>query len=346
MSTVIDQFIASLPEEQRAGAYAAFKADFEARIASELQQRTQISTSSSSSSSSSPPIVNTIVSAPHVHYPKPASPEMFTGVRTKVEQFISQLNRYLELSNITNGTVTPDRQVQYAAQFISGEAMVWFNNVQSSSEPISSIIELQERLRAHFQPYGVEKIARTKLRSLTQTNSVSAYNTIFMQTVQHLRTMDVADQVFAYVTGLKSFISREMISKDPQTLQEAMDYAALVESRLQNFRGGAFVPRPSASSSSSTNRYSSSNASSSSSSSSTSAPMELGNIEEQSAVEDHSSSSGSTSELNAITGSLKKLTNEERDRLRKEGRCFRCRQKGHMSNTCPKATPKNESSQQ
>ena len=32
---------------------------------------------------------------------------------------------------------------------------------------------------------------------------------------------------------------------------------------------------------------------------------------------------------------LRKLTNEERDKLRKEGRCFRCRETGHMANECP-----------
>ena len=34
---------------------------------------------------------------------------------------------------------------------------------------------------------------------------------------------------------------------------------------------------------------------------------------------------------------LKKLTPAERDQCKKEGKCFRCRQKGHMANKCPKA---------
>ncbi len=36
----------------------------------------------------------------------------------------------------------------------------------------------------------------------------------------------------------------------------------------------------------------------------------------------------------------KKLNNEERERLRKSGSCFRCRQKGHMANQCT-AYPRN-----
>ena len=34
---------------------------------------------------------------------------------------------------------------------------------------------------------------------------------------------------------------------------------------------------------------------------------------------------------------LKKLTQEERDRCMKEGRCLRCREKGHIAKNCPKA---------
>ena len=34
---------------------------------------------------------------------------------------------------------------------------------------------------------------------------------------------------------------------------------------------------------------------------------------------------------------LKKLTPAERDQCKKEGKCFRCREKGHMANKCPKA---------
>jgi len=40
---------------------------------------------------------------------------------------------------------------------------------------------------------------------------------------------------------------------------------------------------------------------------------------------------------------IRKLTDNERSRLMKEGRCFRCRQTGHMANQCTKFTGNNNS---
>ena len=42
---------------------------------------------------------------------------------------------------------------------------------------------------------------------------------------------------------------------------------------------------------------------------------------------------------------FKKLTDEERVQFRKEGKCFRCRQKGHMARECPGRAPRLDSTQ-
>lgn len=51
-----------------------------------------------------------------------------------------------------------------------------------------------------------------------------------------------------------------------------------------------------------------------------------------------SSSSNSASTSASSVASLPKLDNELRQKLRAEGRCFRCREKGHTSFNCPKNT--------
>ena len=50
-------------------------------------------------------------------------------------------------------------------------------------------------------------------------------------------------------------------------------------------------------------------------------------------------------EVNGATIPFQKLTNEECIQYRKEGRCFRCRQQGHMASRCPKNANRNNSNQ-
>lgn len=303
-SSAIQAVLSHLAEESRAAAYEAMRKEFAA---------TQMPTPSTSPSSSSALPTNRV---------KPQAPEAFKGDRTKVDQFLIQLRRYLVLAELT--TISDARQVEYAAQYLTAEALVWFENIQKSDTPIATLIELETRLRAHFLPYGAEKIARTKLRLLKQTHTVQGYSTLFMQTVQHVPNMHVDDQIEAYVTGLKHGIYREVVLKDLRTLQEVMDFAVFVESRLQHRdhrdRIG-FTPFASRSSP----------APSTGINNSSSTPMDL--------------SVAAAVDINAMNGQvLKKLTDAERDQLRREGRCFRCRQRGHMSRDCPKA-PKNGMSQ-
>jgi hypothetical protein len=41
-------------------------------------------------------------------------------------------------------------------------------------------------------------------------------------------------------------------------------------------------------------------------------------------------------DVDTTTIPFQKLTDADREKYRKEGRCFRCREKGHMSRNCPK----------
>lgn len=326
MST-IEQVIAMLPEEHRQAAFKALTADFEKRFEQRLASTTSVS---------SPPITSpfhTNSNSSTVLRIKPQSPELFTGNRTKVDQFITQLRRYLLLADLDS--IDPIRQVEYAAQYFTGEALVWFETIQKSDTPIGSLNELEIKLRGHFLPYGIEKVARTKLRHLKQTGTVAGYSTLFMQTVIHVPSMHVDDQIDSFVEGLNSNIYKEVVLKDLKTLQEVMDFAVFVESRLQHRHGGF---RPGNSKTPNHNYFSSRPSTSTaapSNTSSTSVPMDLTAVDGTTPPE---------SEVNAIVGPLKKLTDSERDQLRREGKCFRCRNRGHISRDCPKS--KNVSAQQ
>ena len=319
-SSAINQVLSHLSEDTRGAAFEAMRNEF-AQLAT---ASTMSSPSSSSSQSQQVHATANAAVAPTTRV-KPQAPEAFKGDRTKVDQFLIQLRRYLVLADLT--TISDARQVEYAAQYLTAEALVWFENVQKTDSPITTLIELDTKLRAHFQPYGAEKIARTKLRQLQQTHTVQGYSTIFMQTVQHVPSMHVDDQIEAYVQGLKPSIFREVVLKDLKSLQEVMDFAVFVESRLQHriYRADRVGFTPFASRSS-TAPPSAAGGSSSSSSSSSSVPMDLSVADE---VDLHAVMNGQV---------LKKLTDAERDQLRRQGKCFRCRQIGHISRDCPKSS--------
>lgn len=228
MSTPIDVLLASLPEDQRAGVLQTLNTELENRVARAVAAKSPPPPAppmtTSSSSSSTPADITHRLTA------KVQRPESFGGQRMKVEQFIVQLRRYLLLSNVY--TLNNTDQVQYAAQFLIDQALVWFESVQKSAEPITTLGDFENRLRSHFLPYGVEKIARTKLRQLTQLGSVQAYSTLFIQTVQHISTMHIDDQIETYIVGLKPHVYKEVVTKDWKTLHECMDYAAFIEARV------------------------------------------------------------------------------------------------------------------
>lgn len=313
MSNAIEQLINLLPTEQRETALTAVRAQFDKEYAMKSSTQQQLGVSVSSPPPMNPSSID--ITRPLV---KPSPPESFNGNRTKIQQFLVQLRRYLLLANLT--TATESRQVEYGAQYLSGEALVWFENIQRSETPITTLLELETKLLAHFLPYGIQKLSRSKLRQLQQTGTVQSYSTIFMQTLQNITNMHLEDQIESYLEGLKPSIRLEVARKDFTLLHELMDYAVLVEDRTKHQQTGyrqhgyrsnnnTYIPQASTSSTSS----------SSTSQTSTSAPMDL-----------------SAAELNAINNTpLKKLTDAEREELRRQGKCFRCRQRaGHIARDC------------
>jgi hypothetical protein len=289
--------------------------------------------SSSSSSSAQPAISQPIYSASSGD--KPVRPESFSGDRSKLDQFLLQLDLYLDLTNYTR-TLNHTDQVKRAQQFLKDGALQWFASIQLSEQPFTSIEDFKTRIRLHIAPHGISKTTRAKLKTLKQTHSLQAYNTLFLGYMIHLPNMDPEDAIEHYRSGLRTNLQDKISDKEFTTINEIMDAVVLIDQRMQHqsignrstssFRSSsssAFFVNPSSSGSSTT--------------SSTSAPMDLSVVEQQQ----------QDTELNAINGPLKKLTEAERQQLMREGKCFRCRQRGHMSRDCPKSQhSKNVSSQQ
>jgi hypothetical protein len=163
----------------------------------------------------------------------------------------------------------------------------------------------------------------------------------------------------------------EVMKKNPQTLHQAMDAAVLAEAYSTKNYGASAV----AATRTYTMQGSSSNAASSSAAYGSSVPMDIHHIhidemEEGSNTEEMSATSSAASAASVtpvaqmlavmqqmqhqmlmmqqqqrggrFTGNrfssqrVPGLKREEIEKLRKEGRCFYCQEKGHMKNDCPK----------
>jgi hypothetical protein len=199
-------------------------------------------------------------------------------------------------------------------------------------------------------------VARVSLGRLRQgeRNSVSAYTNAFQNLMAQIVEMSVTDQVFHYVSGLLPSLRVRVWEKLPQTLAEAIGYAASYEATV-GFAGraGGFASSPAGGAPSF----------SPSASSSGSAPMDINHIGQEDAYagedfvdpprfhEERPGESALLAKLEAMehriaammgSGSsggkpsqkggdrVPGLQANDVARLQKEGRCFRCKQKGHM----------------
>jgi hypothetical protein len=311
----------------------------------QLQQQAAahaVSSSASSSSSSAP-------RAPEL--PKIRQPSSFNGsMGFAVDDWISELQQQFAYY----GTRFPDdaAKVRFAVAYLTGAAMHWWEH----QTPTTVWTDFVERLHGRFRPVHAAMLARQKLGKLRQRagQSVNQYVGLFQNTLTPIVDMGDMDQVHHFVNGLLGPLAAKVWEKHPENLVEAIDAAVSVEA-MHNF-GRSALPygHRSSSASSSTNPDA----------------MDLNNVEAGEIPEESAENMGTHAlvsqmlnqmsaielRLNAMSGNGAHRNGApggrpRRDRidgldaatikkLQAEGKCFRCKQVGHMKNECPKR-PKN-----
>jgi hypothetical protein len=237
---------------------------------------------------------------------------------------------------------------------LEGDALLWYNALQPKPSTWDEFVEL---LRKRFRPVAAVLIARQRLAKHRQLpgHSVTSYTHGFQTIATVISDMSPADQVFQYTNGLLPAIASRVWERQPATLAEAIQEAASREATLGfTTRGGAGPShfRPSASSSSG------------------SVPMDINHValddaeveENEAAPRFHEDPSvanqsallakvealehrlaalsfkaPSSTPSNKSGDRVKGLKSGDIERLMKEGRCFRCKQTGHMKRDCPQA---------
>lgn len=311
------------------------------------QQAQQLQAAVTHASSSSAP------RAPEL--PKIRQPSSFNGAMGfAVDDWLSELQQQFAYY----GPRFPDdtAKIRFAVAYLTGAAMHWWEHEAS----VATWQEFVTRLHGRFRPVHAAMLARQRLGKLRQRagQSVNQYVGVFQNTLTPIRDMGDTDQVHHFINGLIPPIAAKVWEKHPVNLVQAIDAAVSVEA-MHNFGRAAlpFGQRPAGVSS-------------------TSVPnpdaMDVNNVEVDGGAEELSTATApdqaSTDavlaklaamdlRLNALMSGGSSSHNKvnrgrfSRDliagldpgtikKLQAEGKCFRCKIKGHMKNECPDK-PKN-----
>lgn len=314
-----------------------------------------------------------VVSSSGSHgYPKGPTPPEFHGTKTGGYEIDSWVRDMRVQFTFYGARVFPDdaAKVRHAAMFLKGRAAEWWDAEDKSSGVESSWERFVERLRERYRPMQAAVVARERLRRLKQTGSVSAYADVFQKELTPIKDMSASDQIFNFVTGLSSVVvANKVREKEPKSLHEAMDIAVRAEVFLAAGRFGqghpGFGNRGAASSQSTSATVpmdlnalgldeeldglaidagdSGAGSDGSSRQQAPNADLSPALLAKMEALVQHRVAAllGQAKEFPRAFGAgggdrVPGLKASDIERLRAEGRCFRCKQKGHSKRDCPK----------
>jgi len=199
--------------------------------------------------------------------------------------------------------IPDDDQVEWAAYYLTDGAASWFeveNERAETSGYSLSWNKFTDQLRRRFKPINADDNARERLSRLKQTGSVATYSHTFRLIMQDLPDMHEKDALHYYKKGLKEAIAIQVGLRAPQSVHEAEEMAETVDNILFEHRSYREPAR--------TPYMKAPNRGPT--------PMETDN--------------------NTRTT----LTDQDRERLRKEGKCFYCREGKHLAANCPTRKPR------
>jgi replicative superfamily II helicase len=170
---------------------------------------------------------------------KPSAPEKFTGVATKLETWIEEVELHMDLYRIprTDGIY----RLAVARQFLGDQPSQW---ARLQGE-ISGWTELKERMRIYYEVPSKNKNSRDSLYRLRQIGSVKVYTLRFNSLILQIDSMSEEEQRFIYVRVLKPSvkmeIEKEWVRDSDIDLTRMKQLADRKDTLFFNNRGGRTV---------------------------------------------------------------------------------------------------------
>lgn len=237
-------------------------------------------------------------------------PPTFDGERTKVESFIRSCKLYLHI----NDKIYDDneKKVAFVLSFMTeGNAQSWaddFLNTAFETTPatLGTITELYKKIKDYFEPADAVQKAIASLASVEQEpkESVEDYVAKFRLLVTASAIKEFPVLKHHFLRGLNRSVTNKVVGVETAPTTMEKYYALAIRFDANYHAAQAY------------------NA-------------------------DKSSPRRFTPKTNSASSSqprrISRLTDEERTKLAKEGKCFRCREQGHIAADCPKNTPSKQS---
>lgn len=254
---------------------------------------------------------------------KPKTPDTYDGSpNVSVTNWLFQMRIFFR----ARGTHDEQEKVNFVISQLRGNAVLWWEQMESLNQrdEIRDLDHFGEILTKQFQPINPVQVARDEFSIIRQRPhmSVQDYTSEFRNIVLRIPDVSIGEQIDRFIRGLNSYriqteIFREM-SLDPNLSFEAIvQLAERVEAgmrRIQSIRQVVPTNRTPARRVMQYNRPPNGYPPIPRSQA---VPMELGNIYTQ-----RSPNNG--------------LRTEDRQRFVNEGRCFYCKERGHIAINCPK----------
>ena len=239
-------------------------------------------------------------------------------------------------------------RIRFASSYLEGNALRWWQD-ENQQRPINDWATFVARLLARFRPVQATLISRQRLDKLKhlEKQHVNQYANAFQTILTPITDMSDADQVHKFVTGLQPDIRRRVFERLPATLKDAIDAAVSIEAVGNYGRSAVNIPSSS---------YRSAGYGQASSSS---APMEVNHVDASEPAEEEKYSAPThaadpaQARIEALEHRLHALLSKggagpnrkksdrvpglqrgDIEKLMAEGRCFRCKQHGHMKSEC------------
>ena len=264
---------------------------------------------------------------------KRARPERFTGSGSpELEEWLFHVGNYATYMGLPE-----DQRVFYAQSFMGGAAFHWW--VRASQQQAAwTWEEFVAMIKKRFAPLDDAEHARRELRRLRQGHtSMEAHVRRFQEVVNRVPMLPEADQVHAFIYSLNPKTAEIVALQRPQTLDHAMELAITRDDIVNSMRRPGWEPAAE-------QRVPNAGAP---------VPMELGALRDARrgsgglGSKQRGNRSGTGYSTGYSTGnsgggggkgnqSGRRMTREEIERRRRDGRCFGCGEKGHLARDCPR----------